>query len=582
MKILFINHKLLTSVWRSSRKLGGSVPQAARLFTSLNLSEFEAINRGDKEVPKYFNFANDVLDKWSKIEKDGGRPHHPAFWWIDGKGGEVKWGFEKLGFVSRKAANVLTGPCGLQRGDRVILILPRIPEWWLLTVACIRTGIIFIPGTPQLTAKDIQYRLQVSKPKGIITNDSLAPMVDTVSSSCPSLQTKLLVSEGRREGWQHFKELFEAAPSRHDCVQTQSDDPMVIYFTSGTTGSPKMAEHCQTSLALGLALTGRYWLDFKPSDVIWNMSDTGWVKGSLGGVFCPWLRGTSVFIHSMPQFDPKELLKTLSKYPVTTLCTAPTVYRMLVQEDLSSYPFKSLSHCLTGGEPMNPEVVSQWKKQTGLQIYEGYGQTEVGMITANEKGKPVKPGSMGTAASPYDVQIVDEDGKILPHGQEGDIAIRIKPKRPFGFFSHYVDNPEKNSAVVRGNFYITGDRGWMDEDGYFWFIGRSDDVIISSGYRIGPFEVESALIEHPAVVESAVVSSPDSVRREVVKAFVVLSPEFASHDPEKLTRELQDHVKKVTAPYKYPRKVEFVQELPKTISGKIRRNELRKREWGQI
>uniref|UniRef100_A0A670YM56 medium-chain acyl-CoA ligase n=1 Tax=Pseudonaja textilis TaxID=8673 RepID=A0A670YM56_PSETE len=498
------------------------------------------------------------------VSQDGGRPFHPAFWWIDGKGGEVKWGFEKLGFVSRKAANVLTGPCGLQRGDRVILILPRIPEWWMLTVACIRTGITFIPGTPQLTAKDIQYRLQVSKAKGIITNDSLAPVVETVSSSCPSLQTKVLVSESRREGWQHFK--------AHNCVQTQSDEPMVIFFTSGTTGSPKMAEHSQTSLALGLTLSGRDWLDFKPSDVMWNMSDTGWVKGSMGGVFGPWLRGTSVFVHSMPQFDPKEVLKVRIIHPNHW----GNVFRPLNMVDSTS-----LSHCSTGGEPMNPEVVSQWKKQTGLQLYEGYGQTEVGMITANQKGKPVKLGSMGTAAPPYEVQIVDEDGKILPHGQEGDIAIRIKPKRPFSFFSHY-DNPEKNSAVVRGNFYITGDRGWMDEDGYFWFVGRSDDVIISSGYRIGPFEVESALIEHPAVVESAVVSSPDIVRREVVKAFVVLSPEFASHNPEKLTRELQDHVKKVTAPYKYPRKVEFVQELPKTISGKIRRNELRKWEWGEI
>ncbi|XP_070617325.1 acyl-coenzyme A synthetase ACSM4, mitochondrial-like [Erythrolamprus reginae] len=581
MKILFNNHKLLTSVW-NSRKLGGSVLHAVRLFTSLNLSEFEAINRGDKEVPKYFNFAEDVLDKWSKIEKDGGRPHHPALWWIDGKGGELKWSFENLGFVSRKAANVLAGSCGLQRGDRVILILPRIPEWWILTVACIRAGIIFIPGTPLLTAKDIEYRLQVSKAKGVITNDSLAPVVETVSSACPSLQTKLLLSEGRREGWQHFKELFEAAPSSHNSVQTRSDDPMLIYFTSGTTGSPKMVEHSQTSLALGMALTGRYWLDFKPSDVMWNISDTGWVKGSMGGIFGPWLRGTSLFIHRMPQFDPKEILNTLSNYPVTTMCAAPTVYSMMVQQDLPSYTFKSLSHCLSSGEPMNLDIMSQWEKETGLRIYQGYGQTEVGMIIANEKAKPAKPGSMGTATPNYDVQIIDEDGKILPPGEEGDIAIRMKPKRPFSFFSHYVDNPEKNSAVVRGNFYVTGDQGWMDEDGYFWFTGRSDDIIISSGYRIGPFEVENALIEHPAVVESAVVSSPDTIRGEVVKAFVVLSPEFASHNPEKLTRELQDHVKKVTAPYKYPRKMEFVQELPKTVSGKIRRNELRKQEWGQI
>ncbi|XP_061455190.1 acyl-coenzyme A synthetase ACSM4, mitochondrial-like [Rhineura floridana] len=580
MKIL-LKLNMLRLVW-SSKSLCRLLQKDNRRFASLNLSDYEAINRGEKEVPEYFNFASDVLDTWSKVEKDGNRPSNPALWWIDGKGKEVRWSFEELGVLSRKVANVLLGPCGLQRGDRAILILPRVPEWWLLNVACIRSGIVFMPGTPQLTAKDILYRLQASKAKCIVTHDTLAPVVDSISSSCPFLQTKLLISEGRRGGWLNFKELLEVAPSDHSCVKTKSDEPMSIYFTSGTTGSPKMAEHSQSSLTLGFALSARYWLDFKPADIMWNMSDTGWVKAAIGSVFGPWLRGTSVFIHSMPQFDPREILNTLSQYPVTKMCSAPTVYRMLVQHDLTSYRFKSLRHCLTGGEALNPEVMVQWKNQTGLDIYEGYGQTEVGVISQNEKGKKIKPGSMGKPAPPYDVQIIDENYNILPRGEEGDIAIRIKPKRPFCFFSRYVDNPEKTATAFRGDFYATGDRGRMDEDGYLWFVGRSDDVIISSGYRIGPFEVESALIEHPAVAESAVVSSPDPIRGEVVKAFVVLSPSFTSHNPEKLTLELQEHVKKVTAPYKYPRKMEFVQQLPKTITGKIRRVELRKKEWGPL
>uniref|UniRef100_A0A8D0GH98 medium-chain acyl-CoA ligase n=1 Tax=Sphenodon punctatus TaxID=8508 RepID=A0A8D0GH98_SPHPU len=535
--------------------------------TLLNLSKFEAINRCEQEVPEYFNFASDVLDKWTQLEKDGERPSTPAFWWINGMGSEVKWSFEELGFLSKKVANILSGPCGLQRVDRVVLILPRIPEWWLVNVACMRTGIVFLTGTTQLTAKDILYRLQASKAKGIITTDSLAPVVDSVASHCQSLKTKVILSEGRRDGWLNFKELFEAAPADHNCVKTKSQEPMTVFFTSGTTGSPKMAEHSHCSFGLGFAICGRDWLDLTPSDVMWNISDTGWVKAAIGCIFAPWLRGTCTFIHGMPQFEPKAILNVRTQ--TLWICDVP------------HYKFKSLRHCLTGGEPLNPEVMFQWKNQTGLDIYEGYGQTEVGIISTNQKGMKIKPGSMGQPTPPYNVQIIDEHCDILPAGKEGNIAIKINSKRPFCFFLRYLDNPEKTAATQRGNFYITGDRGLMDEDGYLWFVGRSDDVIISSGYRIGPFEVESALIEHPAVVESAVVSSPDPIRGEVVKAFVVLSPSFVSHDPEKLTLELQQHVKKLTAPYKYPRKMEFVQQLPKTVTGKIRRNELRKKEWGR-
>ncbi|XP_044289490.1 acyl-coenzyme A synthetase ACSM5, mitochondrial-like isoform X1 [Varanus komodoensis] len=553
--------------------------QVKRHLASPIPAHYEAIIRGEQEVPEYFNFASDVVDKWGQVEK--GEHRLPAFWWVNNQKEEVKWSFEELGVLSRKAANVLTGPCGLQRGDRIMMVLPRVPEWWLLLLACIRTGIVFIPGTSQLTTKDISYRLQGSKAKCIVVSDLLAPAVESAMAESKSLQTKLLVSESSREGWLNFKELLQVAPVDHDCVKTKSQEPMAIYFTSGTSGSPKMVEQSQCSYGIGLTAAGRRCMNLNTSSVFWNTSDTGWIKTAWSCAFAPWMHGSCVFVHHLPQFDPAVVLNTLASYPINVFCTAPTGYRMLVQHDVASYKFKCLEHCVTGGEPLNPEVFEQWKKQSGLEIHEGYGQTETVAICTNVKGMKIKPGSMGKPSPPYDVQIIDDQGNIQPPGEEGDIAIRIKPKRPFCLFSKYVDNPEKTAASERGDFYLTGDRATRDEEGYFWFVGRSDDIINSAGYRIGPFEVESALIEHPAVMESAVVSSPDPVRGEVVKAFVILSPAFESHDPEELTRELQDHVKTVTAPYKYPRKVEFVQELPKTAAGKIRRNVLRSREWGK-
>ncbi|NXI94615.1 ACSM3 synthetase, partial [Psophia crepitans] len=552
-----------------------------RLLTSQIISYYDSVNQCKKELPEYFNFASDVLDEWSRLEKDGKRPTNPAFWWVNGKGEEVKWSFEELGFLSRKAANILSEACGLQRGDRVIAVLPRVPEWWLLSVACMRTGIVFIPGTSQLTAKDILYRLQASKAKCIVTDDTLAPAVESVTPDCQFLKNKLIVAKGSRDGWLNLKELFAVTSADHQCVKTRSQDPMLIYFTSGSTGSPKMVMQSHSSYGIGFATSGRHWMNLTPSDIMWNTSDTGWVKSAWSSVFAPWICGSCVFIHNMPQFKPAVIAETLSRYPITVFCTAPTAYRMLVQHDLSSYKFVSLKHCVSGGEPLNPEVMAKWKIQTGLDIYEGYGQTETVTICANMKGMKIKPGSLGKAVPPYDVQIIDDHGAVLPAGQEGNIGVRVQPRRPFCLFSEYLDNPEKTAASVCGNFYVTGDRGIMDEEGYVWFVGRADDIINSSGYRIGPFEVESALIQHPAVSESAVVSSPDPVRGEVVKAFVVLAPAFVSHDPEKLTQELQEHVKKVTAPYKYPRKVEFVQDLPKTATGKIQRKVLRNKEWGR-
>ncbi|NXY14054.1 ACSM4 synthetase, partial [Atrichornis clamosus] len=553
-----------------------------RLLSSDVYSLYESVRQGKQEIPKYFNFASDVLDKWSEIEKAGKRPSNPAFWWINGKGEEVKWSFEELGFLSRKVANVLTKECGLQKGDRLILILPRIPEWWLVNVACMRAGIVLIPGVSQLSAKDILYRLQASKATCIVTTDKLAPAVDSVASQCQFLKTKLMVSTGSREGWLNFTELCRNQSADHSCSKTRIQDPMVIFFTSGTTGSPKMTQHSQGSLGFRPLLSERYWLDLTPSGMIWNTADTGWILTSIASLYDPWIFGSCIFIHNLPQTESAVILNTLCRFPIDTLVGAPTLFRMLVQNDLSKYKFMNLKYCMSGGEPLNPEVIEQWKSQTGLDIHEVYGQTETGIICSVFKGMKIKPGSMGKAAPLYDVQIVDKNANILPPGQQGEIAVRSKPIRPLGLFSEYLDNPKKTAESERGDFYVTGDRGTMDEDGYFQFIGRDDDIIISSGYRIGPFEVESALIEHPAVVEAAVVSSPDPLRGEVVKAFVVLSPTFSPSDLKSLTRDLQDHVKKTTAPYKYPRKVEFVQELPKTVTGKIKRNELRDKEWGRI
>ncbi|XP_060222927.1 acyl-coenzyme A synthetase ACSM1, mitochondrial isoform X5 [Meriones unguiculatus] len=462
----------------------------------------------DYDSPEEFNFANDVLDNWAQMEEEGKRGPSPALWWVNGQGEEIKWSFRDLRDVTRRAANAFEQSCGLQQGDRLALILPRVPEWWLVTIGCLRTGVVFMPGTTQLKAKDILYRLQMSQAKAIVTTDSLIPEVESIVSECPALKTKLVVSDRSHEGWLNFR-----------------------------------------------SLVNRKFLKLKMSDVIWCMSDPGWILATIGGMLEPWTSGATLFIHELPQFDPKVIIETMFKYPITHCGAAPGVYRMILQQKMANLRFPTLKHCFTGGESLLPEEFEQWKQRTGILIHEVYGQSET---------------------------IIDEKGNILPPNTEGYLGIRIKPTRPLGLFVEYENSPEKTSEVECGDFYNSGDRATVDEDGYFWFLGREDDIINASGYRIGPTEVENALAEHPAVAESAVVSSPDKNRGEVVKAFIVLNPEFLSHDQEQLTKELQQHVKSVTAPYKYPRKVEFVPELPKTVTGKIRRKELRNKEFGQI
>uniref|UniRef100_A0A8D2DXB7 medium-chain acyl-CoA ligase n=1 Tax=Sciurus vulgaris TaxID=55149 RepID=A0A8D2DXB7_SCIVU len=552
--------------------------EMSRRTLHITLGRMSSIPWGYQDVPDKFNFASNVIDPWADLEKAGKRPQGPALWWVSGDGVEVKWSFRELSELSQQAANVLSGTCRLQRGDRVAVVLPRVPEWWLVALGCLRAGLVFMPGTVQMKSKDILYRLQMSKARAIVAGDEVAQEVDAIASDCPSLRIKLLVSERSQDGWLNFRMLLQEAPATHQCVETGSREAAAIYFTSGTSGLPKMAEHTHSSLGIKAQLDAG-WTGLQAWDIIWTISDTGWILNILTAFLEPWTLGACVFIHFLPRFDPQTILKVLSSYPIHSLVAAPLVYRMLLQQDLSSYKFPHLQNCFTGGETLLPDTLENWRAQTGLDIREFYGQTETGVTCRVSKTMKIKPGSLGTAFPHYDVQVIDEEGHVLPPGQEGDMAVRVKPVRPVGIFSGYVDNPKKTAANIRGDFWLLGDRGIKDQDGYFQFVGRADDIINSSGYRIGPSEVENALMEHPAVVETAVISSPDPVRGEVVKAFVVLAPEFLSRDQDQLARELQQHVKSVTAPYKYPRKLEFVLDLPKTISGKIERAKLRAREW---
>ncbi|MBE3565738.1 MAG: AMP-binding protein [Thermogemmatispora sp.] len=526
------------------------------------------------DVPEYFNFAVDIIGKWAQD------PQKIAVHWLGQHGEERQITFAEFAERSSRAANAFAA-LGLKKGDRVLVMLPRLPEWWESVLGLMKLGVIFIPCTTLLTSKDLQYRAEVAEAQGLITDREGAEKFDQVRGQCPTVKQAILVEGEARPGWISYHEIVAAASPDFKGPKTRSDDPCLVYFTSGTVGYPKMVLHTQASYPLGHTITGKYWLDLHEDDLLWNLSETGWAKWAWSNFFGPWVMGTAVFIQdARGKFNPLETLELLHRYPITVLCAPPTAYRMLVLEEplayLKTHPPRALRHCVGAGEPLNPEVIRQWQEATGMIIRDGYGQTETVLLCGNFPPLEVKPGSMGKPSPGFDVAVIDHEGNELPPGAEGDIAVRIKPERPRWLFREYWRNPEATAACIRGDWYITGDRAYRDEDGYLWFVGRADDVIISAGYRIGPFEVESALKEHPAVAESAVVGSPDEVRGQIVKAFVVLAPGY-SPSPE-LASELQEHVRRVTAPYKYPREIEFVETLPKTISGKIRRVELRELE----
>lgn len=519
--------------------------------------------------PTHFNFANDVIDQWAA--KD---PNKQAIFWVDDEGNEKTRSFAEVSANSKRLSNGLS-QAGIERGEVVIVILGREIEWWEVFTAVLRMGAVISPGTTQLSSKDIEYRFNAAGATCIVTNSANAAKVDAIAENCPSLKTKVVIDD-QIEGWLNYNDLLTQSDSNFPVVNTSVSEESMCYFTSGTTGYPKMTIHTH-SYAISHQVTGAYWLNLSENDLHWNISDTGWAKAAWSSYYGPWTCGAALFIHHGAGFSAAQTLSLIEQYPVTTMCGAPTIYRMLVLEDLEKYNFTGLRHCVGAGEPLNPEIIETWKSATGLTIRDGYGQTETGILCGNFHFVEPKFGSMGKPAPGIQLAIIDDEGRELPINQEGDIAVKVEPENPQGLFKEYRDDPERTADTRRGVWYITGDRAYVDEEGYFWFVSRADDVILSAGYRIGPFEVESALIEHQAVAESAVVSSPDETRGEVVKAFVVLAPGFDPSDS--LAGELQNHVKNVTAPYKYPRKLEFIEALPKTVSGKIRRIELREKEW---
>ena len=544
--------------------------------TTPNMQDYAETYRDFKlDVPEHFNFAFDVVDKWAEdrtklalisLDPAGENAQHHTFW--------------DLKIQSNRFANVLKG-LGVGKGTRTFVMLPRIPQWYVAMLGLMKVGAVPMPATTLCTPGDIEYRVNEAEATLAITDLENSDKVAEAAGNCPSLEHLLLVGD-ERKGWISYDEqMGQASTTLENVEPTRSDDPLLIYFTSGTVGYPKMVLHTHASYGLAHVITAKFWQDLKDTDLQWTLSDTGWAKAAYGKLFGQWTQGAAVLQHDAKgRFDPALTLKIVERYGVTCFCAPPTAYRMLVLEDLAKYDLGSLRHCTGAGEPLNPEVMKVWEDGTGLTIYDGYGQTETVLLVGNFRCLPVRPGSMGKPSPGFTVAIVDEDGEELPYGQEGQIAVKVKPERPVGLLREYWKYPEGMEASFFGDWYLTGDKAYKDEDGYFWFVGRADDVIISAGYRIGPFEVESALIEHPAVAESAVVASPDPVRGDVVKAFVILTPGYVPSD--ELVVSIQDHVRQSTAPYKYPRVVEFVTELPKTISGKIRRVELRALEVEKV
>jgi medium-chain acyl-CoA synthetase len=539
-------------------------------MTEHNMSNYEDTYASFSwERPEKYNFARDVIDHWASQDAN-----KLAMIWIDDNGNELKRTFSDISSASKKLSNVLTG-LGVQRGDTIILMLGRNIEWWEVFTASLRMGAVISPGTTQLSAKDLSYRINAAGATCVITDDANASKLDEVISECPSIRAKLVI-DAERTDWTAYQSVMANSSDEFETADTDSDENAMCYFTSGTTGYPKMCIHAH-SYGIGHQTTGNYWLDLSADDLHWNISDTGWAKAAWSSYFGPWNCGATIFVHHAAGFSAKRTLELIEQFPITTMCGAPTIYRMLVLEDLKKYKFDTLRHSVGAGEPLNPEIIEIWKEATGITIRDGYGQTETVILCGSFPCIEPRFGSMGKPAPGIDLCVIDNDGNPVAANTEGDIAVKVKPERPQGLFREYKDNPEKTAETFKGDWYLTGDRAYKDEDGYFWFVSRADDVILSAGYRIGPFEVESALIEHKAVAESAVVSSPDETRGEVVKAFVILAPGFEASG--ELMKELQDHVKSVTAPYKYPRKLEFVDSLPKTVSGKIRRIELREQEW---
>ena len=525
-------------------------------------------------IPEHFNFAYDIVDEYAI--KD---PDKIAMVWCDDKGADATFTFAQLKYYSDKAANFFRS-LGIGKGDPVMLILKRRYEFWFCILALHKLGAVCIPATHLLTTKDIVYRNNAADIKMIVSvaEDEVIRHIEESQEKSPTLKYKALVG-GSKEDWYDFNSELDKASENFIRPEgenaSQNSDMSLLYFTSGTTGMPKMVQH-DFVYPLGHILTAKYWQNVQDGGLHLTVADTGWAKAVWGKIYGQWICGCAVFVYDYDKFVPKNLLDVVIKYGVTSFCAPPTIYRFFIKEDLTKFDMKKLKYCSIAGEPLNPEVYNQFLKATGLKLMEGYGQTELTVTIATFPWMEPKPGSMGKPAPGYAIDIIDEYGNSCDVGEEGQIVLRTSIQKPVGMFGGYYRDERLTQKVWHDGIYYTGDMAWKDEDGYFWFVGRADDVIKSSGYRIGPFEVESALLEHPAVLECAITGVPDPDRGQVVKATVVLTKNYTPS--EDLKKELQEHVKNVTAPYKYPRVIEFVTELPKTISGKIRRVEIREHD----
>jgi acetyl-CoA synthetase len=539
--------------------------------TPPRLSSYEEARANYRpEVPQIYNPVIDIVERWADEA-----PDDVALVSLDGGGDVVaEHTVADLAREAQQAARALLD-LDVKRGDPVFIMLPRVPAWYAAMLGVIRIGAIAMPGTNQLTSKDIAYRINSSEAVAAITDSSGAAKIDAIDEPIGSLRHQIAWNAAG-EGWIDFEQIMEqAGDGELPDAPTVKDDPILLFFTSGTVSYPKMVLH-SASYGAGHISTARFWHDLRPGDRHWTVSDTGWAKAAWGGLFGQFHERATVVQVALGRPDADTILSIIARANITSFCAPPTLYRLLVQADFSKHDLSALRHCTSAGEPLNPEVIRAWKEGSGgLTVYDGYGQSESTVLVANYRSVPVRPGSMGKPVPGWDVEVLDESGERAPDDSVGNIAVRVSDPRPIGLFQEYYRDADANAQAFRGGWYYTGDKAWRDGDGYLWFEGRGDDVITSSAYRIGPFEVESALIEHPAVAEAAVVGRDDPERTQIVTAFCVLTPGYAPGD--ELARELQEHTRTLTAPYKYPREIHFVTELPKTVSGKIRRSELRER-----
>ncbi len=529
-------------------------------------------------IPEHFNFAYDVMDVWAKES-----PDKLALLWTNDKGEEHRYTFADMKRESDRTASYFLS-LGIGRGDMVMLIQKRRVEWWFTMLALCKIGAIAIPATHMLTTHDIVYRNNAASVKAIICVGEEYVLGEVLKSIPESPTVKVLISMGPLcpKGFHDWHSEIKNAPAfQRPPKANDNHDIMLMYFTSGTTGEPKMVAH-DFLYAMGHLTTGVFWHNLSEDSIHLTVADTGWGKAVWGKLYGQWFAGACVFVYDHEKFNAEKILRQMEHYRITSFCAPPTVYRYLVREDLSQYDLSALRYCTTAGEALNPAVYERFFEMTGIHLMEGFGQTETTMTLGTMPWMKPKPGSMGKPNAQYDIDLLRPDGTSCEDGEKGEIVVRIDPKNPpIGLFLEYYRDSKLTHEVWHDGCYHTGDMAWRDADGYYWFEGRADDVIKSSGYRIGPFEVESALMTHPAVVECAITGVPDEIRGMVVKATVVLGKEWREKKGEKLVQELQNHVKHATAPYKYPRIIEFVNELPKTISGKIRRVEIREKDVNQ-